>query len=255
MMKRKKKSSIGCLFWIALILLLIVIFLLSRSRIENVLEATGFKNIFTSDKETSTPVVVRKTEKELDKGTGGTLPETTTEVPSSPVNTQKLPDVDVDIKTPQVNTTIVDKVQTEKKIRKSVLYFVSVSDSGKISLQTVTRSVSFVDSPLTETMKSLINGLTPSELNRGLISLIPDNTELLGISIKNSTAFINFSDSVKFNSFGEEGLLASIKQIVYTATEFPTVSKVQLLINGKVEKYLSTEGIFVGKPISRDSFN
>ena len=112
----------------------------------------------------------------------------------------------------------------------------------------------FVDSPLTETIRSLIRGLTPSELNKGLISLIPEKTKLLGISIKGSTAYINFNDSFKFNSFGEEGILASLKQIVYTATEFKTVSKVQLLINGKIEKFLSTEGVFVGTPLSRRSF-
>lgn len=130
-----------------------------------------------------------------------------------------------------------------------------MDENGGISLKPVIRTVYFNDSPLTQTMLSLIQGLTPSELNRGLISLIPEGTSLLGISIKDSVAFINFSEQFKFNSFGEEGLEASLKQIVFTATEFSTVEKVQLLINGKAVKYLSTEGIFAGEPLSRSSFN
>ncbi len=252
-MKRKKRSSIGCLFWVALILLLIVIFLLSRSRIESVLEATGFKDILKKNTNITTPLIIQETnngkQSLKNNSESGTPQQQKTQS-----NTQKIPDVTIDIKGAKDNTTVLKGADSQKKERKSELYFILVASDGSISLRKVQRTVFFIDSPLTETIKSLIKGLTPSELNRGLISLIPDKTKLLGISIKRATAYINFNDSVKFNSFGEEGLAASLKQIVYTATEFKTVSNVQILINGKDEKYLSTEGIFVGKPLSRDSF-
>ena len=224
----------------ALILLLIVIFMMSRTRIENVLNATGFKDLIKKKTETTAPLIVREPKQEK------SLPKPATEKPSN---------VQVTVK-PSVkeSTAIIKETSAQKKHRQSVLYFILVGDSGDIILKAVSRTVTFVDSPLTETIKSLIRGLTPSELNKGLISLIPEKTKLLGISIKGSTAFINFNDSFKFNSFGEEGILASLKQIVYTATEFKTVSKVQLLINGKIEKFLSTEGVFVGTPLSRSSF-
>ncbi len=241
-MKRKKRSTIGCLFWVALILLLIVIFMMSRSRIEKVLDATGFKDLLHKKQETAAPLIVR----EQKSGTPPSKP---------PAEHKKPADVNVTVKpASRKNTTVIKNIDTQKKHRKSVLYFVLVGDTGDIILKSVTRTVYFVDSPLTETIKSLIRGLTPSELNRGLISLIPEKTKLLGIYIKGSTAFINFNDSVTFNSFGEEGILASLKQIIYTATEFKTVSAVQILINGKIEKFLTTEGIFVGAPLSRNSF-
>ncbi len=232
----------------ALILLLIVIFMMSRTRIEKVLNATGFKDLIKKKTETTAPLVVRE------PNTGKSVSKPAVEKPS-PVDQKKQSDVQVTVKPSATeSTTDIKQTSIQKKHRQSVLYFVLVGDTGDIILKAVTRTVSFVDSPLTETIKSLIKGLTPSELNKGLISLIPENTKLLGISIKGSTAFINFNDSVKFNSFGEEGIVASLKQIVYTATEFKTVSKVQLLINGKIEKFLSTEGVFVGAPLSRSSF-
>ncbi len=253
-MKRKKKSSVGCLFWIALILLLVVIFLFSRSRIENVLETTGFKDMISGSKQDKTPVVVIKPEKndKEQQTTGDTRPQTDNNTDN---NSSNIPEVEIKVEPDTLPSNKNDETPAvKKKVRKSVLYFVSVDDTGNISLKPVTRSVYFDDSPLTETMKSLIGGLNASELNKGLISLIPENTVLLGVSIKDSTAFMNFNEKLKFNSFGEEGLKASLMQIVYTATEFPTVDKVQILINGKKTEYLSTEGVFVGKPLTRSSF-
>lgn len=253
-MKRKKKSSIGCLFWVALILLLIVIFLLSRSRIESVLEATGFKDILKKNTNITTPLIIQNTNNRKKSLKNNSESNTPPQKQNTKSNTKMVPEVTININESKDNTKVLKEVYSQKKERTSVLYFILVSNNGSISLRKVQRTIFFIDSPLTETIKSLIKGLTPSELNHGLISLIPDKTKLLGISIKGATAYINFNDSVKFNSFGEEGLAASLKQIVYTATEFKTVSNVQILINGKKEKYLSTEGVFVGKPLSRDSF-
>lgn len=251
-MRKKKKSSIGCLFWIALILLLIVIFLLSRTRIDKVLETTGFKEIITKNEAPEEPVVVIKTEENAGpkNETPPSSKDTSTKEPA-----QNSSDSETAVKTEpesviNENTAPVQ----ERKSRKSVLYFINVDESGTISLVPITRTVYYKDSPLTKTMQSLLSGLSASELNRGLISLIPEGTKLHGISIKDSIAYIDFNEMLKFNSFGEEGLKASLKQIVFTSTEFSTVKGVQLLINGTIEKYLSTEGVFVGKPLTRTSF-
>ncbi len=253
MMKRKKKSSIGCLFWIALILLLVVIFLLSRSRIENVLETTGFKEIITKNKVTEKPVVIVKSDEQQNSKT---VPKQEPQQQPAEKTDKKKPETEIKIEPlPKPEVKQDSKSETQKRSRQSVLYFIKVDESGKISLTPIARTVYYNDSPLTRTMESLLKGLTPSELNKGLISLIPEGTVILGISIKNSTAFINFNETLKFNSFGEEGLKASLKQIVYTSTEFSTVKNVQILINGNIEDYLSTEGVFVGKPLTRASFN
>ena len=58
---KKKRSPIGCLFWLALILLVVIVFLFNRERIKNVLENTGFTNLLTREKEEE-PEVVREEE-------------------------------------------------------------------------------------------------------------------------------------------------------------------------------------------------
>ncbi len=138
-------------------------------------------------------------------------------------------------------------------MRTSTLYFVNVSDENKITLQGITRPVYYDDSPLTETLSALISGLTSSELNKGLLSLIPLGTKIKGINVSNMTATINFNETLSFNNFGKEGLEAELKQIIYTATEFSTVDKVQILIDGKKKQFLSTEGVYIGEPLSRAS--
>ena len=72
-----------------------------------------------------------------------------------------------------------------------------------------------------------------------------------GLWLENETAFVDFTEALRFNQFGTEGLHAELQQIVFTATEFQTVESVQILINGDKIDYLSSEGIFVGKPLTR----
>ena len=247
---KKNKSSIGCLFWIALILLILVVFLFSRSRIESVMDSTGFLNFLSSGDIIEDPEVERiitegkETVEIIEKSLETDIQE--------PVTTT-IPEIKIDIPVTEIISENSDLGVAEKNMRSSTLYFVNVSDENKISLQGMLRPVYYDDSPLTETLIALISGLTSSELNKGLLSLIPAGTELLGISVANMTATINFNEALSFNNFGKEGLEAELKQIVYTATEFSTVDKVQILINGQKKQFLSTEGVFIGEPLSRVS--
>ena len=144
--------------------------------------------------------------------------------------------------------------EPEFNFRESRLYFVNVSSEGNINLINLKRKIKYTDSPLTASLTSLLSGLTPSEINSGFISLIPENTKIKSIKIKDGTAFIDFNESFLFNSFGREGYIGQLKQIIYTATEYSTVKRVQILIEGEIKKYLGSEGIFIGQPLTRNSF-
>ena len=47
---------------------------------------------------------------------------------------------------------------------------------------------------------------------------------------------------------------AQLRQVVYAATEFPSVKNVQILIEGTTVRYLGTEGMRLDAPLSRASF-
>jgi len=244
-MMKKKRTSVGCLFWIALILLVLVVFLINRKTIENVLKTTGFLDVITREKESGeeTPpsVTIERPEEEKGEETDVQEPVQILIPESEPQKEEETPGKE-------------DIPELPPQMRRSILYFVTVADDGSISLKNIVRPVYYEDSPLTETLRSLIKGLTPSELNSGMLTLIPDGTVLHSVTVNNGIAYTDFSEEFRFNRFGVEGYLAQLRQVVYTATEFPTVTGVQILINGKTHDYLGPEGISIARPLTRDSF-
>ncbi|MBN2051192.1 MAG: GerMN domain-containing protein [Spirochaetales bacterium] len=242
---KKKRSSLGCLFWIALILLVLVVFLFNRKTIEQVMETTGFMDLLQKEKEaeedeTPPSVVIEQPE-----------PQETAPREESPVQII-VPEEEPVEEEPEKEAP---PPELPPNMRRSMLYFVKVEEDGTISLKQVVRPVYYRDSPLTETIRALITGLTTSELNSGLLTLIPNGTVLHGVTVRDGIAYMDFSEEFRFNPFGVEGYYAQLRQIIFTATEFPTVTAVQILINGKKHDYLGPEGISLAKPLTRDSFS
>lgn len=135
--------------------------------------------------------------------------------------------------------------------RKERLFFIKVDDDGEITLESVFKNIYVGKTPLTKSIERLLIGPDTQDINRGLLTLIPDEAELLSISIKDKVAYINFNEMFRFNPLGVEGYIAQIKQVVYTATEYETVNSVQILIDGAIQEYLGPEGVYIGRPISR----
>lgn len=83
-------------------------------------------------------------------------------------------------------------------------------------------------------------------------SAVPDETELLGLAIENGTATVDFNEE-----FGDTGLGTTydgiqIDQVVWTLTQFPTVERVDFLIDGeRPEDGIGGHGIIVDKPQTR----
>jgi spore germination protein GerM len=258
----KKRSSIGCLFWIALILLVVVVFFFNRERIKNVLENTGFNSLLSrrTEKEETGPEVTREEDAgDENSGGEGTGSEETTVIVierEGPADTESGLTEETEEDAGDTDEPVLTEGQEEnKKLRNAKLYFIDVDDGGAIALRAVTRPIQFHDSPLTETLKALLKGLLPSELNMELLTLIPENSQLLSLRVNDGIAFADFNEAFRFNSLGFEGYNAQLKQIVYTATEFSTVESVQILIEGNRFDYLGPEGVFIGQPLTRNSFN
>jgi spore germination protein GerM len=142
-------------------------------------------------------------------------------------------------------------VKPAHKIREGILYFIRLSEEGEITLVKTPREIRSSDAPLTDTLRSLAAGPTEKESGAGCTSLIPAGSRLLSVTVRDGVAFVNFDENFRFNSFGREGYDGQIKQLVYTATEFPTIQAVQVLINGNKIDYLGSEGIYIGKPVGR----
>jgi spore germination protein GerM len=257
---KKRNTSIGCLFWIALILLLLIIFFFNRERIRTVVEETGFDELITRQQEPQQQPEVKRTAPEEQEeqapdeeqpGEGEPSPPADEKADEKPSGEEQPADEIRVEEDEEKEEEEEESPRIDKKMRKSTLYFVSVAEDGSISLRRIVRPVYYESSPLTRTLETLMEGLTSSELNEGLLNLIPEKTELRRVWVEDGIAHVDFSEELKFNPFGSEGLRASLRQVIYTATEFNTVEKVQFLIGGSTQSYLTTEGVYIGEPLGR----
>jgi germination protein M len=253
----KKKRTLGCLFYIALVLLVLVVFLFNRSRVQEVLEKTGFTKLF--EKKTEEPAEVDvsplETDRQQEQPPGKSPP---------PAVTEEQPDeVVITVQREPAENTVPERGEKAPgrepsreptRTRQSRLFFISVGEDGQINMKGVIRPVDYIDAPLTATLGALLQGPTTAEVNQGLISLISPQTRINSVYIKGNTAYIDFNEAFRFNALGKEGMIAELKQVVYTATEFPTVKAVQILVEGEVTKFLGPEGVAIDKPLGRDSF-
>ena len=138
---------------------------------------------------------------------------------------------------------------------KQHLFFIQIDNDGSVLRKESVRTITKTNTPLTAAITALLDGPNIDEIEKGYISLIPQGTKLLGASVKNGTASINFSDAFRFNQYGVEGYYGQLMQIVYTASAFSNIDNVQFLIEGEKMDYLGLEGVFIGAPLSIASFH
>lgn len=198
------------------------------------------------------PASAEKSEKTDSTAESSALPEKQPEIASEKKEENK-PAVSAEKTEPSSkNSSVPAAPKPASTTRTATLYFVSIGADGSVSRQAVKRQLAKSDSPLTDAIKALLAGPVPGEKNA--MSLIPSGSRLIGASVKDGVATLNFNESFEFNSYGVEGSIGQLMQIVYTATEFSTVKSVQFLIEGEKKEYLGSEGQWIGTPLSRSSF-
>ena len=258
----RKKHTLGCLFYVALILLVLVIFLFNRKTVQEVIEKTGFTRLFEKQTEAPPEVVLTPPQAEppQQKPSRDQPPrgQPRQDPPRDPVVTpqgeQPAGEKQVVVTVQRPSSEQKAPQKSELRTRQARLFYLSVSSDGAIQLRAVVRPVQYADAPLTATLQALLDGPTAAEVNQGLMTMISPQTRLRRLYVKDDTAYLDFNEAFRFNSLGKEGLIAQLQQVVYSATEFSNVKRVQFLIDGKVTDYLGPEGLFIGKPLSRESF-
>ena len=258
---KQKRSQIGCLFWVALVLLALVVVLFNRPGFEKTLKSIGVSNLISTHVPPSKPPTLTRVEQSpaiseprahenpvaQPKGSGGQSTPNSENSASTPPPVQLPPAPGTG---PQV---AIRSPAPHKRSQPFQIYFVQLGSGGNAHLVPISRDVTFIDEPLTKTIDLLLKGVTSSEKEHGIASLIPSGTTLINARVSNGTAYLNFSDRFRFNSLGKEGYDRAVKQVVYTATQFPTVQRVQILLDGQIREYLGPEGLAIGSPLDRKS--
>ncbi len=264
----KNKQKTGLLFscWILLVLVLVILYFVNKEKI-----ASNFNLLFgNKNKQSSVPEKVEqisKNEKPIE--TNGLLElefmpsseevDSKTEVieMNNGKSESSLHGIEVEkqkenqTETKQELKKIEDKDLPKTKVN---LCFVYVDSDGKVIRKITSKQIAKTNAPLTNAINALLSG--PDSLDKNCMSLIPAGTRLLGASVKNGIATLNFSDEFEFNGINADSYRAQLMQVVYTATEFPTVESVQFLIEGQRKDYMGNEEIqvWIGSPYSRANF-
>ena len=145
------------------------------------------------------------------------------------------------------------EVTEDDGMRKTVLYF---KDNQGL-LVPVMRKIPWEEGIAKLAIKNMIDSpeLRENVAPTGLVPLIPAGTEIKGMSINEETGLCKVDFSKEVLNYetekDEEGL---IKGVVYTLTEFQTIDKVQLLIDGEVAQAMKY-GTDISTPIKRENIN
>jgi germination protein M len=254
-MKKKKRVSsrtLGCLFWAALAVVLVAVALAVREPVlRNVRKVLG-----VGEARTGEPVADVSAGRPAAPATGTTAVHPPAAAQPSASSPMPAPDRSVPAaagSSAAAPSPLPSASPRPARTRSARLYFAKVDEDGAIELAAVSRSLPAGDSPLRDSLAALLAGPTTAEQGAGLVSFVPSGTAVRSVTVKGDTATIDFSEQFRFNTLGIDGLRAQLRQVVWVATEFPTVSRVQVLIEGRRVDYLAPEGAAVGSPLGRAS--
>ena len=139
------------------------------------------------------------------------------------------------------------------------LYFANQKERGvKIyffkgeKLFAVERAVRADEVPLTQALQDLFAGPSQEEIDRGLITQLPDGIKLLSFKIKQGVAIVNLNSRINAYGGGAARVRGMIAQIVYTVTELPGIDKAWIWVEGKNEVTLGGEGLVLDRPLIRN---
>ena len=274
---QKAGRSWGILFWLAFAILFVVLFYINREAISNSIETikkeiSGDKTNQSEtpvpesssrngepDSPSSSPSIIKvnpvpesspSSQTQSQQTSASRPPAQTVPKTSSPASKPAAQSTaEKSSQTPQAVTS--QNMQSQTEIRERALYFIHVDRGGSILRERVTRKIPVSDSPMTDAIQALITGPNSEEKSKELMTLIPPNTRILSATVRGDTAYISFSEDFQYNTYGVEGYAGQLRQIVFTATEFPNIKYVQILIENRRVDYLG-EGIWIRSPLSRD---
>ena len=99
-------------------------------------------------------------------------------------------------------------------------------------------------------LEQLVAGPAPADEAAGLTTALPEGVEVLDVSIADGTATIDLSSAFD-DGGGSLSMFLRLAQLVHTATQFPSVERVALRIDGEPVTTFSGEGIELPATLTR----
>ncbi|MBM7615166.1 GerMN domain-containing protein [Alkaliphilus hydrothermalis] len=149
------------------------------------------------------------------------------------------------------DVSIVLEEEIQEDARETVLYF--RDDQGMII--PVMKRIPWEEGIAKSALRHLVDGPAIREelASDGLLPILPEGTEVLGMSISEGLCKVDFDDALlEYETEVEEK--AMLQSLVYTLTEFEAIDQVQILVNGQVKNKLKF-GSRIDMPLQRENIN
>jgi len=143
------------------------------------------------------------------------------------------------------------EVATEPPRRQSTIYWVSMQDQA-VALSPANISLPEGESPA-DTLSLAFNNLMtgPSSTHSDTATSIPDQTELLALTVESDGVHVNLSDEFTRGG-GSASMIGRLAQVVYTATTLDPDAPVWISVEGEPLTLLGGEGLIIRQPMTRN---
>jgi germination protein M len=102
-------------------------------------------------------------------------------------------------------------------------------------------------------LQALLKGPSSDETANGVSSAIPSGTAYLGLDIAQGVATVDLSKEYASGG-GSTSMAMRLAQVVYTLTQFPTVTGVTFRLDGQTVTVFGGEGIILDHPVGRADY-
>jgi germination protein M len=155
---------------------------------------------------------------------------------------------ETDAPTPAPSEDAIPIEESGRELPVQLWYVQTVSGEAKLRLQWM--EIPAVDAIGRATLEELFAGV-PDDAPKNTFTVVPEETELLDLSISDSVATVDLSSGFEDTGMGSAADGLQVAQVVYTLTQFPSVKKVRFLIEGKEVVMIGGHGIVLDGPQSR----
>jgi spore germination protein GerM len=131
------------------------------------------------------------------------------------------------------------------KVSSFKVYFVKQD-----KLTAYSRTIPFTPTVGKAAVQSLLAGPASADKAQGAGTAVPTGVKINSLTIKDRVAIVDLSGTFGSGG-GSQSMYLRLGQVVYTLTEFPTVDRVQLKMDGKTVTTLGGEGLLIERPLSR----
>lgn len=125
-----------------------------------------------------------------------------------------------------------------------------IDDKGMVAPQTIEIPVPESKEVATQALEYLVkDGPVTDLLPNGFQAVLPAGTQVLGVNIKDGVAIADFSE--EFKDYRAEDEQKILQAITWTLTQFESIEKVKLRINGHDQDSMPVDGTPISDGVSR----